>query len=1077
MTTEERGRLPLRVAASNPPWAILALAAIVGLYISRIIAESVPQGWSWRYLAPLIAASLTISSLILYGARHSLKQRWPVWLLAIYVCWPWAAPNVGWGIGGVALCALLSLSLPQRAWRFWPEVGVFLAALAVYMYTLAPCVLPADSGELQLVSYELGMAHPPGYPLYTLLGKLFTLLPVGDIAYRVNLLGAVCGALGLAIVVRGVRLAGGSTLAALVAAVMLGASPTYWAQSTVANIRSLTALFTALTLTLALRWGQTRSARHLAALAFCFGLGVGHHLSTAWIGPPLAAYVLVCDAPLVRQPKRWIGPAAALASSFLVLLYLPLISLFGAAPSIQPIRSLGDLGRYALALDFRGDMFYFRTLSELSARLQIWLNIMRLQFGAALCLAALLAIIPAFHKSWRVTLLLLGAWALNTLTALTYRAPQTVEYLIPSYVAIALLLGYGLSAIRENTPGNAQNSVTLGGVKGLPHERRGFLVDAKKPASSIWRAQARTTNRIAAVQNTRLVVSALALSPSEQASSGSNAKAWHGHAQDDAVAHGGALAYAARRAASTLLAALLLTAACWNGAANLGSFRALSADRSTREYAENLLRAAPAHSLILANWHHATPLWYLQRVEGLRPDIEVVYVYPEGATPNEQVWLRRVGEQLAQRPVLVTNYFYAFEHAPYRWIPVQGAWLVREQPLESAPAGITPRPAAFGENIQLLGFEMGDATIQPGKTLDLRVYWQAQGALEHDYSTFVQIVGPQGVVGQADIAHRSRAFAPGEVRVDAYHIPLLFHTPPGDYQLITGFYYTTEGGWQRLSTDGSDHLALTTISVAAAQQSPATLHPMQQSWANGLQLAGYDVDASLPGQTRLYLHWRRASSFLPQKGDATTLGATLLIHQEGQVLAQASIPALPAGAAATIALDMPSSLSRVTLGLVDLEGAPVARLGPWHRLLRGDLPLRLPREPALYIPLDAGLALVGLEQRVAAGQSVWLKPIFLCMAPLTDDYTVSVGIKEIASGREVKSDGTPALGAIPTLKWIGGWLVEDPHLVESLGIRGETRITLSLYDAFTLQPVRVLDERRVRQGQGTFLELDTPTSR
>src|SRR5437868_12679578 len=78
-------------------------------------------------------------------------------------------------------------------------VGVFAAALLLYVRTLAPSVMPGDYAEFQMCAAILGIPHPTGYPLYVLLGKLFTLLPVGDVAYRVNLSSAVymAGAAGL----------------------------------------------------------------------------------------------------------------------------------------------------------------------------------------------------------------------------------------------------------------------------------------------------------------------------------------------------------------------------------------------------------------------------------------------------------------------------------------------------------------------------------------------------------------------------------------------------------------------------------------------------------------------------------------------------------------------------------------------------------------------------------------------------------------------------------------------------------------------------------------------------------------
>src|SRR5262245_21083367 len=84
-------------------------------------------------------------------------------------------------------------------------IGVALAAFSLYAHTAAPTITwlngGADSAELVTASYTLGIAHPPGYPLYVLLGKAWSLLPLaGDVAHRYNLFSAFCGALAAALV-------------------------------------------------------------------------------------------------------------------------------------------------------------------------------------------------------------------------------------------------------------------------------------------------------------------------------------------------------------------------------------------------------------------------------------------------------------------------------------------------------------------------------------------------------------------------------------------------------------------------------------------------------------------------------------------------------------------------------------------------------------------------------------------------------------------------------------------------------------------------------------------------------------
>src|SRR6266545_6049010 len=75
---------------------------------------------------------------------------------------------------------------------------VFIAALILYAWTLAPTVTLTDSGELIVVAYGLGIAHPPGVPLWVLLAHLASLVPLGNIAARINFSSALFAALASA---------------------------------------------------------------------------------------------------------------------------------------------------------------------------------------------------------------------------------------------------------------------------------------------------------------------------------------------------------------------------------------------------------------------------------------------------------------------------------------------------------------------------------------------------------------------------------------------------------------------------------------------------------------------------------------------------------------------------------------------------------------------------------------------------------------------------------------------------------------------------------------------------------------
>jgi len=80
---------------------------------------------------------------------------------------------------------------------FQKYLGLLAAGLAfvVYLLTLAPGVYGFDSAELSTGVHLLGIVHPSGYPLYLIVGKLFSYLPIKDLAYRLNIMSAFFGAL------------------------------------------------------------------------------------------------------------------------------------------------------------------------------------------------------------------------------------------------------------------------------------------------------------------------------------------------------------------------------------------------------------------------------------------------------------------------------------------------------------------------------------------------------------------------------------------------------------------------------------------------------------------------------------------------------------------------------------------------------------------------------------------------------------------------------------------------------------------------------------------------------------------
>jgi hypothetical protein len=159
--------------------------------------------------------------------------------------------------------------------------------LAVYLLTIAPDItwsnFSSDGGELITASVTLGIAHPPGYPTYTLLGKLFSLLPLGTIAYRFNLFSAlamaVAAAFSTATAFENLRADKTVWPAALAAGLAFAFSSLVWSQATVAEVYALNLAVLSIFL-----WSLLTKRSSLLT-GFLLGLAITTHLTSLLMLP------------------------------------------------------------------------------------------------------------------------------------------------------------------------------------------------------------------------------------------------------------------------------------------------------------------------------------------------------------------------------------------------------------------------------------------------------------------------------------------------------------------------------------------------------------------------------------------------------------------------------------------------------------------------------------------------------------------------------------------------------------------------------------------------------------------------
>lgn len=165
------------------------------------------------------------------------------------------------------------------------RLAALVCVAAAWFAGLPRAVLGGDNGEFATLFAEGGVAHPSGYPVYTLYLRAMSWLPAASPAQGAALATALVGLLALAVVEGAARAWGASPRGALVAATLVGVSPLMWRLSTHAEVFALNALVAASVIALAAPEGRWKGLRRAAALGAVAGVGLGNHLTCALLAP------------------------------------------------------------------------------------------------------------------------------------------------------------------------------------------------------------------------------------------------------------------------------------------------------------------------------------------------------------------------------------------------------------------------------------------------------------------------------------------------------------------------------------------------------------------------------------------------------------------------------------------------------------------------------------------------------------------------------------------------------------------------------------------------------------------------
>ena len=333
-------------------------------------------------------------------------------------------------------------SLRKYKHDFLISAALAVTTFLVYLFSLCPTVYLIDSGELAAVSYTLGIAHPTGYPLYTLISYFFAHIP-GEPIKNLNLLSALFSVTAVVFLYLTAKQILKNSLISIICASIFAFSPTIWRTSVTNEVYPLTGLFVVIII---YAFYKLHSQRSFYILMYLIGLSLTNHMVIFSVALPIFLYIVVCRRPSIR-----IIITGVLFSILGVSLYLYLITrTIGCAEfAWGNIYNLQRLYWHVTGKQYQVWMFSC-SINEVFSNLSNGLKILLRDFLFVFTIPVFFGFYYLFKSDKKKFWLFLSVFLLSLLYTINYSIPDVESYYIPGLISLIFVFAYGLKLISRN---------------------------------------------------------------------------------------------------------------------------------------------------------------------------------------------------------------------------------------------------------------------------------------------------------------------------------------------------------------------------------------------------------------------------------------------------------------------------------------------------------------------------------------------------------------------------------------------------------------------------------------------------
>ncbi|MFH1861028.1 MAG: DUF2723 domain-containing protein, partial [bacterium] len=346
-------------------------------------------------------------------------------------------------------------AVPIKGREYLWGILIFLGVLGCYLHLIPPTVTFSDSGDFITCAYTMGIAHPTGYPTWTMLGHLLTKLPLSNIGMRVTLLTCISGALAVMLVYFCLLKLTKRVVIAIAASCVFAFSFTHFRVSQIADVYSLYIFFAALVVLVLLVWREHKKPFHLYLGAFVYGLAFTNHLLIITLFPAIVYLIWTVDKKALLSVRTMSILTLCFFIGLLPYIYLPVRGFQNPLIDWGEPTTITSFLRLITGGIYKDSMF-----KEASSPAQLWetwgyhFYLLGKQFTFWLSPLILLGLWKLYRTSLRLLIFLCLIFFCNTIYSLGLQKViqglmDHESYHLPSFMVMSILLGYGIMTVYD----------------------------------------------------------------------------------------------------------------------------------------------------------------------------------------------------------------------------------------------------------------------------------------------------------------------------------------------------------------------------------------------------------------------------------------------------------------------------------------------------------------------------------------------------------------------------------------------------------------------------------------------------